>query len=276
MNRDGYVSLIGAGPGDPELLTLKGLRRLQQADVIVYDALIRPEMLAYAHPDAELIKAGKRGGEISATQAWINHLLVTKAQAGLSVVRLKGGDPFIFGRGGEEAEVLAAAGIAWEVIPGITSAIAAPAYAGIPVTHREYASSVVFITGHEDPQRLETRINWHALAHGIDTLVFLMGVSRLAHITSQLITHGRPSDTPVAAVRWGSTSEQKTVTGTLATIVEAVKQAELHAPAVLVVGEVVRLRDQLNWFESIPIDLPRSHGDGELEKSKAENMKHKA
>jgi uroporphyrin-III C-methyltransferase len=167
-------------------------------------------------------------------------------------VRLKGGDPFVFGRGGEEAAALQAAGIAWEVVPGITSAIAVPAYAGIPVTHRACASSVAIVTGHEDPMREGSRINWPALATATDTLVFLMGIGRLAHIATQLIAHGRAPETPAAAIRWGTTAEQETVTGTLATIAEEVACAGLTAPATLVIGEVVRLREQLRWFDALP------------------------
>lgn len=249
----GFVSLVGAGPGDPELLTLKALRRLQAAEVVVYDALVNPALLAHCQPSALLIEAGKRGGKCSHAQDWITATLVEHAEAGRAVVRLKGGDPFVFGRGGEEAEVLAARGIEWEVVPGVSSAIAAPAYAGIPVTHREAASSVAFVTGHEDPSRRVTRINWQALAQGVDTLVFLMGVGRLEHIAGQLIAHGRPADTPAAVVRWGSTSAQQTVTAPLDGIAAAVAAAGLGAPATLVVGEVVRLRERLSWFESLPL-----------------------
>ena len=247
----GFVSLVGAGPGDPELITVKGLRRLRAADVVVYDALLSEELLGEARPGAELIDAGKRAGEHRRTQEWINAVLIERARAGRQVVRLKGGDPFVFGRGGEEAAALAAAGIAWEVVPGVSSAIAVPAYAGIPITHRSAASSVAFVTGHEDPNRPETRINWHALAQGLDTLVFLMGVGRLAAIAEQLLAHGRPATTPAAVIRWGTTADQETVSGTLATIAADVERAGLRAPATLVVGEVVRLRDQLSWFDTL-------------------------
>jgi uroporphyrin-III C-methyltransferase len=247
----GFVSLVGAGPGDPELLTLKGLRRLRAADVVVYDALLNPEMLRECRADAELIYAGKRAGQHYRSQDEINALLIEKAQAGLRVVRLKGGDPFVFGRGGEEAAALAGAGIAWEVVPGVTSAIGVPAYAGIPLTHRAAASSFAVITGHEDPEREETRLRWQALAQGIDTLVFLMGVSRLATIAAQLIAYGRAADTPAAVIRQGTTPDQETVVGTLATIVADAERAGLTAPATLVVGEVVRLREQLSWFDTL-------------------------
>jgi uroporphyrin-III C-methyltransferase len=252
MASEGFVSLVGAGPGDPDLITVKGLRRLRAADVVVYDALANPELLDECRHDAELIDAGKRGGKHSRTQDWINAVLVEKASAGLRVVRLKGGDPFVFGRGGEEAEALAAAGIAWEVVPGVSSAIGAPAYAGIPVTHREVASSVAIVTGHEDPSRIETRINWQALAQGADTLVFLMGIGRLRTIAAQLTAHGRPFDTPAAVVRCGTLAEQATVVGTLATIADEVERVGLTAPATLVVGEVVRLRERLRWFDALP------------------------
>jgi uroporphyrin-III C-methyltransferase len=247
----GLVSLVGAGPGDPDLITVKGLRRLRAADVVVYDALLGEDLLRERRDDAELIYVGKRAGAHWRTQEAINQLLVEKGRAGLKVVRLKGGDPFVFGRGGEEAAALAAAGVPWEVVPGVTSAIAVPAYAGIPVTHRAAASSVAFVTGHEDPTRPETRINWQALAQGVDTLVFLMGVGRLAAIAEQLIAHGRSAETPAAVVRWGTTPDQETVMASLATIAVEVERAGLRAPATLVVGEVVRLREQLSWFDTL-------------------------
>jgi uroporphyrin-III C-methyltransferase len=252
----GFVSLVGAGPGDPELLTLKGLRRLRAADVVVYDALINLELLRECCPGAELIDAGKRAGQRQHSQDWINALLIAKARAGLQVVRLKGGDPFVFGRGGEEAEALAAAGVHWEIVPGVTSAVAVPAYAGIPVTHRAVASSVAFITGHEDADRAESRLRWQALAQGIDTLVFLMAAGRLGEIAAQLIAYGRPADTPAAMIRWGTTPDQETVSGTLATIADDVARAGLAAPALLVVGEVVRLRERLSWFDTLEQLVP--------------------
>ncbi|HEU4322880.1 MAG TPA: uroporphyrinogen-III C-methyltransferase [Roseiflexaceae bacterium] len=249
MPNRGFVSLVGAGPGDPELITAKGLRRLRAADVVVYDALVCAELLAECRADAELIDVGKRGGQPSPGQAAINALLVARARAGLLVVRLKGGDPFVFGRGGEEAASLQAAGVAWEVVPGVSSAVGVPAYAGIPVTHRTLASSVAFVTGHEDPDKPASRINWQALATGVDTLVFLMGVGRLHEIAAQLIAHGRSPDTPAAAIRWGTTPDQETVVASLATIADAVARAGLGSPATLVIGEVVRLREQLGWFD---------------------------
>lgn len=252
MHTSGFVSLVGAGPGDLDLITVKGLRRLRAADVVVYDALINPALLDECRPEARLIMAGKRGGQDSTSQEWICEQLVVHAQAGRQVVRLKGGDPFVFGRGGEEAAVLSQVGIAWEVVPGVSSAIGVPAYAGIPITHREVASSVAIITGHEDPSRVETRINWQALAASADTLVFLMGLGRLPIIAEKLIIHGRLADTPVAVISCGTLAEQRTVVGTLENIVEAVAVAGLSAPATVVVGEVVRLREQLRWF-----DLPQ-------------------
>jgi len=247
----GFVSLVGAGPGDPELITVKGLRRLRAAEVVIYDALANEALLRECRPGAELIDAGKRAGQHAREQESINALLIAKARAGLQVVRLKGGDPFVFGRGGEEAAALAAAGIHWEVVPGVTSAIGVPAYAGIPVTHRAVASSVAFITGHEDAGRAESRLRWHALAQGIDTLVFLMAAGRLSEIATQLIAHGRAADTPAALIRWGTTPDQETVTGTLATIAADAARAGLTAPALLVVGEVVRLRERLSWFDTL-------------------------
>ncbi|MBC8163012.1 MAG: uroporphyrinogen-III C-methyltransferase [Roseiflexaceae bacterium] len=252
MQAFGFVSLVGAGPGDPDLITVKGLRRLRAADVIVYDALVNRALLAECRPGAELIAAGKRGGERSADQGWICSTLIAHARAGRQVVRLKGGDPFVFGRGGEEAEALNNAGIAWEIVPGISSAIGVPAYAGIPVTHRELASSVAIITGHEDPSRVETRIHWQALAQGADTLVFLMGLGQLKLIAQRLMAHGRPADTAIAVISQGSLAEQRTVVGTLGNIAAAVSASGLRSPATIVVGEVVGLRDTLNWFDRQP------------------------
>jgi len=251
MQSGGFVSLVGAGPGDPELLTIKGMRRLQAADVVLYDALVSRELLTYCRPGTLCIGVGKRGGQESISQATINDLLIEHARAGGHVVRLKGGDPFVFGRGGEEAEALCRAGISWEVVPGISSAIAVPAYAGIPITHRAMASSVAFITGHEDPGRPQSRIDWSALATGIDTLVFLMGLRQLSMITTQLITHGRPATTPTAVIHWGTTLEQQTITGTLDSITADVARAALAPPAILIVGQVVQLRAQLSWFDTL-------------------------
>ena len=246
----GFVSLVGAGPGDPDLLTVKGLRLLRQADVIVYDRLANPVLLRECRVDAELIFVGKHGEDVhpSVPQERINALLIDKALTGKQVVRLKGGDPFIFGRGGEEVLELHRAGVPFEVVPGISSAIAAPAYAGIPVTHRHVSASVAFVAGHEDPLKGPSSHDWEALSK-VDTLVVLMGLGRLEAITQTLLDCGRAAATPAAVVRWGTTSEQETVTGTLLTIAGDVRRAGLKAPATLVIGEVVRLRDELRWFD---------------------------
>ena len=249
----GKVYLIGAGPGDPGLLTIKGMETIQKADVVVYDYLAAPALLKYASPDAEIIYVGKKGGDHTLTQDKISQLLADKGKQGKIVARLKGGDPFIFGRGGEEAEVLIDAGIEFEIIPGVTSAIAAPAYAGIPLTHREHASSVSIITGHEDPLKQESSIQWDCLAKSGSTLVFLMGVKNLSNITINLMKKGKDPSTPVALVRWGTTPLQQTVTGTLETIEDRVKEAGLKSPAIIVVGSVVNLREKMNWFESRPL-----------------------
>ncbi|WP_320044144.1 uroporphyrinogen-III C-methyltransferase [uncultured Desulfobacter sp.] len=249
----GKVYLIGAGPGDPGLITVKAKECIQAADVVVYDYLASPFLLDYAKKDAEIIYVGKKGGDHTLTQDKINLLLVNKAREGKNVARLKGGDPFIFGRGGEEAQELLADGINYEVIPGVTSAVAAPAYAGIPVTHRDHTSFVSFITGHERPDKKESRMQWDIFAKSDATLVFLMGVKNLSNIVTKLMEHGKPSDTPVALVRWGTTTRQQTVTGTLETIVDAVKKAGLKSPAIIVVGHVVSLREELSWFDKKPL-----------------------
>ncbi|MGB5984194.1 MAG: uroporphyrinogen-III C-methyltransferase [Desulfobacterales bacterium] len=247
------VFLVGAGPGDPGLITVKGRQAIERADVVIYDYLAAPELLSFAQPEAELIYVGKKGGEHTLSQSGINDLIVAKARAGRTVTRLKGGDPFIFGRGGEEAEELRAAGIAFEIVPGVTSAVAAPAYAGIPLTHRRHNTSVAFVTGHEDPTKEASTIDWAALATGIGTVVFFMGVKNLPQIVANLCAHGRPQDTAVALIRWGTTPRQQTVTGTLATIEARVKAAGLKAPAIIVVGGVVTLRETLRWFEERPL-----------------------
>jgi uroporphyrinogen III methyltransferase/synthase len=221
--------------------------------VIIYDYLASPALLNDARESAHLIYVGKKGGDHTLSQDEINSLIVEKARSGGIVCRLKGGDPFIFGRGGEEAEVLFKAGLPFEIVPGVTSAIAAAAYAGIPLTHRKLASTLAFITGHEDPEKEETGINWSSLASGIGTLVFFMGVKNLPHITRNLIDHGKPANTPVALIQWGTTSSQKTVTGTLESIVEKARSAGIKAPAIIVVGDVVHLRKKLKWFETRPL-----------------------
>ena len=249
----GKVYLVGAGPGDPGLITLKGRECIEQADVVVYDYLAAPELLGYAAEDAEMIYVGKKGGDHTLAQDGINALLVEKASQGLVVARLKGGDPFIFGRGGEEVEVLVAAGIAFEVVPGVTSAVAAPAYAGIPLTHRKFTSTVAFVTGHEDPQKESSNIDWPSLASGIGTLVFFMGVKNLAHITTQLMQHGMAKDKPAALVGWGTTPRQRTLTGTVATINGVAEKAGMKPPALIVIGDVVGLRERMQWFERRPL-----------------------
>ncbi len=250
---NGIVYLVGAGPGDPGLITVKGLECIRNADVIIYDYLAAPALLRHAGENAELIYVGKKGGDHTLSQEGINALIVEKARQHRIVTRLKGGDPFIFGRGGEEAEVLIAEGIDFEVVPGVTSAIAAPAYAGIPLTHRQFTSSVAFITGHEDPTKDDTSIDWKSLAGGIGTLVFLMGVKNLPRIVERLIDNGKPATTPAAVVRWGTTARQETVSGTLQDIVERVRTASLKAPAIVVVGDVVQLRESMQWFERRPL-----------------------
>ena len=251
--RQGIVYLVGAGPGDPGLLTVKGKECLERADVVLYDYLANPALLDHAPSGAERIYVGRRGRGQYQDQAEINRLLIERAQAGDVVVRLKGGDPFVFGRGGEEAEAVAAAGVPFEVVPGVTAAIAVPAYAGIPVTHRTLASSMTVVTGHEDPAKGTTVIDWPKLASTSGTLVFMMGMKTLPMIVSRLLEEGRPADTPVAAVRWGTRADQRTIIGTLRDIVEKTERARLEPPTVIVVGEVVKLRDQLNWFEKRPL-----------------------
>jgi len=253
MAANGFVSLIGAGPGDPGLLTLRGAEALARADVVVYDYLANPALLAHARPGTEQIYAGKQAGRHTLSQDEINALLVERGLAGQRVARLKGGDPFVFGRGGEEALALLEAGVAFEVVPGVTSAVAAPAYAGIPVTHRGLASSLAIVTGHEDPAKDEPALDWAHLATGVDTLVLLMGIGNLPRIVAELVAHGRPASTPVAVVRWGTLPGQQTVSGTLADIAGRVQEAGLQPPAVTVVGAVAGLRERLRWFEDRPL-----------------------
>ena len=251
--KKGKVYIIGAGPGDIGLLTVKGMRCLQKADIVVYDFHLNAQILNYVNHDAEFIYAGKRGGHHEMTQEQINQALVRKAKEDKLVCRLKGGDPFIFGRGGEEAEVLAAEGIEFEIIPGISSSVAAPAYAGIPLTHRRYSSSFSVITGNEDLTKTESTIDWSKLVSGFDTLVFLMGVKNFENIALKLIDSGKPPDTPAAVVRWGTRPDQKTVVGTLSNISCQVKEEHVRPPAVMVVGNVVKLRDTLKWYENKPL-----------------------
>ncbi len=250
---EGKVYLVGAGPGDPGLMTLKGQGCLSRADVIVYDYLANRTFLQYAKDRAELIYVGKRAGSHTMSQAEISSLIVDRARKGKVVVRLKGGDPFVFGRGGEEALELARTGIDFEVVPGISSAIAVPAYAGIPLTHRDYSSSVAFITGHEDPEKEKSQIEWDKIATGVGTLVFVMGVRNLKQIAEILMSYGRSPDTPVAIIRMGTFAEQRTLEGPLRDIAQLALENGLTPPAIIVVGDVVRLRKRLKWFEKRPL-----------------------
>ncbi|WP_080836991.1 uroporphyrinogen-III C-methyltransferase [Cohnella massiliensis] len=249
----GKVYLVGAGPGDPKLITLRGLEALRRSDAIVYDRLAGPQLLGQARADAERIYVGKRPDRHTMKQEEINRLLVRLALEGKTVCRLKGGDPTVFGRVGEEAELLKQNGIAYEIVPGITSAIAVPAYAGIPVTHRDLASSFSIVTGHESPDKLDRSIYWDKVTNATGTLLFLMGVAKIGYISEQLIKHGRSPDTPVALVRWGTRAEQETLVGTLEDIERKVNEANFEPPAVIVVGEVVRQRETLRWIEDKPL-----------------------
>jgi uroporphyrin-III C-methyltransferase len=241
----GKVYLVGAGPGDPGLLTLKGKVLLEHADVVVYDALVSPEILEIINPQAEKINAGKRRGRHSLPQEETTQLLIEKAQTHAVVVRLKGGDPFVFGRGGEEMEDLVKEGVPVEVIPGITSGIAAPAYLGIPLTHRNYSSSVTFVTGHETNDKYRPQVNWDAIAKGSETIVIYMGVHNLSNIIKQLTAAGRSLETPIALVRWGTRPDQESLVGTLATIVRQIEETSFEAPAIAVIGDVVNLHEVL-------------------------------
>ncbi|PKQ38005.1 MAG: uroporphyrinogen-III C-methyltransferase [Actinobacteria bacterium HGW-Actinobacteria-1] len=249
------VYLIGAGPGDPGLITVKGLKCIEEADVIVYDYLANSRFLAHAREDAEVIYVGKKGFTQHVTQEEINAVIVQKAleEGGKTVARLKGGDPFIFGRGGEEALALVDAGIRFEVVPGISSGYAAPAYAGIPVTHRGITTEMAFVTGHEDPTKSESDIDWEHLAKGVGTVCFFMGIKNLPNIVENLTKYGRPATTPVALVRWGTTAKQEVLVGTLATIAQKAAEVGFKAPAITVVGEVVNLREKLAWFDTRPL-----------------------
>ncbi|MCX8045216.1 MAG: uroporphyrinogen-III C-methyltransferase [Desulfobacterota bacterium] len=249
----GIVYLVGAGPGDPELLTLRGKRLLEQADVIVYDRLVHTNLLAWARPAAELIFVGKEPAGHTLAQDEINRVIAEKALQGKTVVRLKGGDPFLFGRGGEEAIYLADKGIRFEIVPGVSSALAAPAYAGIPLTHRDMASSVAVVTGHEKHGKVLSALKWDRLAQATDTMVFLMAVDNLEHIVTQLLRHGRPAETPCALVVCGTTAAQRVVGGTLASITDRAHKASVHPPAVFVIGDVVSLRERLVWVEKKPL-----------------------
>ena len=249
----GLVYLIGAGPGDSKLITVKGKECIERADVIVYDYLADAHLLEWARPDAELIYAGKQCKDHTMHQWEINELLVKKGKEGKIVARLKGGDPLVFGRGGEEAMALREAGVPFEFVPGVTSPIAAPAYAGIPVTQRAMATSFAVVTGHEDPTKAVSGIHWEGLATAVDTLCFVMGVGNLPTIAENLMAHGRPANTPVALVRWGTKPVQEVLVSTLEHVVEDVEKAQLKAPAIIVVGDVVNLREQLQWFDNKPL-----------------------
>ena len=249
----GKVYLVGAGPGDPGLLTIKGKECLCEADVVIYDYLANNALLEYAKDEAELIYVGKKGGSHIMRQEEINDLIVDRARSGKMVVRLKGGDPFIFGRGGEEAQELIKAGVNFEVVPGVTSAISVPAYAGIPLTHRDHTSTVAFVTGHEDPHKKRSDIAWDKLSTGAGTLVFLMGVGNLLKIAQNLMDHGRSPNTPVAVIRKGTSAEQTTWVANLGNIAGLAEESRIRPPAIIVVGDVVRLRDELNWFETKPL-----------------------
>jgi uroporphyrinogen III methyltransferase/synthase len=247
------VYLIGAGPGDPGLLTLKGRDILGRADVVVYDYLANDALLSYAREGAELIYAGKKGGDHTLPQDVINALIVARAREGKVVARLKGGDPYMFGRGGEEAEELIEAGLDFEVVPGVTSGIAGPAYAGIPLTHRAYSSSVCFVTGHEDPAKPDTAHNWEALAKSAGTLVFYMGMKNLPDISRNLVNAGMPAGTPAALVRWGTTGRHRSMVSTIGVLPEEAARRGFSSPGLIIVGEVVVLHDKLNWFERRPL-----------------------
>ena len=249
----GHVYLVGAGPGDPGLITLAAVEALAQAEVVVYDRLVNPQLLELAPAAAERVFVGKGPKQHTMSQDEINALLVARGREGRRVVRLKGGDPFVFGRGGEEGEALHAAGVPFEVVPGITSAIAAPAYAGIPVTHRGLAASVAFVTGHEDPTKAEQDVDWEKLATAVDTLVLLMGVGQLPQIVERLIAAGRDAATPAALIEWGTLPRQRTVVATLGDIVAKATEAGIGSPAVAVVGDVVRMREALRWFDKRPL-----------------------
>ena len=250
----GMVYLVGAGPGDYRLISIKAVDCLKMADVVVYDRLADDRILQWAPDDAEYIYVGKASSNHTMKQEDINQLLVDKAAEGKCVVRLKGGDPFVFGRGGEEGLLLQQNGLPFEIVPGITSAISVPAYAGIPVTHRAVATSFAVVTGHEDPTKSKSNMRWEHLSTGVDTLVFLMGVANLPHITKKLIENGRPADTPAAVIRWGTKPEQRVLMTTVGTAAEDVAKAQLKPPAIFIVGEVVRLREKLQWF-----DEPKTH-----------------
>ncbi len=253
MSTPGICYLVGAGPGDLGLVTLRAKECVEMADVLVYDALSSPEILRWAKKDCEKVNVGKRAKDHTLSQEGINALIVEKTKAGKKVVRLKGGDPMIFGRGGEEAAELAAAGVTFEIVPGISSTIGGPAYAGIPVTHRDHCSQLTIFTGHEDPTKGESSIDYAHIAKTPGTKVFVMGVSRLREITAALIAGGADATTPIALTRWATTGAQKTITGTLADIADTAEKENFGSPAVAVIGGVVTEREKINWFEKRPL-----------------------
>ena len=257
QKKNGRVYLVGAGPGDLGLVTLRAKECIERADVVVYDHLANPEILGWARENAEIIYAGKQAGTHALPQDEINRTLIEKAKAGKEVVRLKGGDPFVFGRGSEEAKAIVDAGIGFEIVPGVTSAVAGPAYAGIPLTHRGESSHVTFFTGHEDPSKEKSAVDYGALARLGGTQVMLMGVERIGAIAREMMANGVPHDLPVALVRWATTGRQKTLTGTLENIAQRVAESAFEPPAVAVFGDVVRLRKDLKWFEDRPLSGKR-------------------
>jgi uroporphyrinogen III methyltransferase/synthase len=253
MKPYGMVYLVGAGPGDAGLLTLRGAELLRRADVVVYDALVNAALLRLAPETAEVIYGGKRAKEHAISQPDLNALLISKAKAGKTVVRLKGGDPYVFGRGGEEAEQLADAGVKFEVVPGVSSFVAVPNYAGVPLTHRGFASKITLITGHEDPAKEASSVDWEQVAKTPGTKVIMMGTDRIGEIAKTLVSHGMDPATPIAMVRWGTTGQQHSIEGTLVTIADIAAKEKISPPTVAVIGEVVSLRHKLNWFESRPL-----------------------
>lgn len=253
MSNNGMVYLVGSGPGDPGLITLRGVECLARAQVVVYDYLANEQLLNHAPPSAERIYAGKIGGRHNQGQEEINALLVQKGSEGKIVVRLKGGDPFVFGRGGEECEALRAAGVPFEVIPGVTASVGASAYAGIPLTHRNYTASVTLVTGQEGKEKDESAIDWERLAQGNGTVVFYMGIKTLRRNMERLMQHGKSPLTPVALIRWGTLHKQRVLTGTVGDIADLADRSGFKPPAVTVVGEVVSLRDKLRWFDNRPL-----------------------
>jgi uroporphyrinogen III methyltransferase/synthase len=253
MKSKATVYLVGAGPGDAGLMTLRGAELLGRADVVVYDALVNPELLRLAPKSAEIIYGGKRAKDHSIPQSELNQLLIAKARAGKTVVRLKGGDPYVFGRGGEEAEQLADAGVPFEVVPGVSSFVAVPNYAGVPLTHRDFCSRLTLITGHEDPAKEAATIDWAQVARTPGTQVIMMGTDRIGQIAKTLVGHGMSGATPIAMVRWGTTGRQQSIAGTLDTIGEVAAKSQIGPPTVAVIGDVVKLRQKLNWFERRPL-----------------------